>query len=159
MDAQGIEAAIMLPSLAVCIEHPLRHDLELTNAVSHAFNRWVEDEWGYAFEDRIYGVPLVSLRDVATGCAELERVLERGARMAPLQTGPVDGRSPADPHFAPFWSRVEEAEIRHVMRDNMAALLGLSSDGPRARESPGAFRIPQRRRRRSPDEDGSDRCG
>ena len=39
MDEQGIEAAILLPSLAVCVEHPIRYDPELTDAVLRAFNR------------------------------------------------------------------------------------------------------------------------
>ncbi len=111
MDAQGLEAAILLPSMAVCVEAPLRHDPVLTAAVLRAFNRWLEEEWGFAYRERIFGVPLVSLRDLEAGCTELERLLERGARMIHLQTGPVDGRSPADPCFDPFWARVEEAGV------------------------------------------------
>lgn len=127
MDEQGLGAAILLPSLAVCVENPLRHDPELTQAVLRAFNRWLEEDWGFAYENRIFGVPLVSLRDVEAGCAELERVLERGARMVHLQTGPVDGRSPADPVFDPFWSRVAEADIPvvfHIGDPGYNALFG-----------------------------------
>jgi predicted TIM-barrel fold metal-dependent hydrolase len=111
MDQQGVDAAILLPSLAVCVEHPLRHDADLTAAVLRAFNRWLEDEWGYAYQGRIFGVPLIGLRDIEAACTEFERVLAAGARLIHLQTGPIDGRSPADPFFDPFWSRVHEAEI------------------------------------------------
>jgi predicted TIM-barrel fold metal-dependent hydrolase len=111
MDEQGIEAAILLPSLAVCVEHPIRHDVELTDAVLRAFNRWLEDDWGYAHENRIFAVPLLSLLDVDLACRELRRVLDAGARMVHLMAGPVDGRSPADPHFDPFWSMVDEAAV------------------------------------------------
>jgi predicted TIM-barrel fold metal-dependent hydrolase len=38
-------------------------------------------------------------------------VLERGARLISLRPGPAYGRSPADPHFDPFWARVNEARI------------------------------------------------
>jgi len=127
MDEQGIEAAILLPSLAVCIEHPLRHDPELTAAVLRAFNRWLEDDWGYAYQDRIFGVPLIGLRDLEAGVAELERVLTAGARLIHLQTGPIDGRSPADPHFDPFWSRVHEAHVPvvfHIGDPGYNALFG-----------------------------------
>lgn len=127
MDQQGVEAAILLPSLAVCIEHPMRHDPELTAAVLRAFNRWLEDEWGYAYRGRIFGVPLIGLRDLASGCAELERVLRAGARLIHLQTGPIDGRSPADPYFDPFWSRVHEAEVPvvfHIGDPGYNALFG-----------------------------------
>jgi predicted TIM-barrel fold metal-dependent hydrolase len=111
MDDQGIEAAILLPSLAVCVEQPISADPELTAAVLRAFNRWLEDDWGYAWRERIFAVPLVSLLDVDAACAELDRVLARGARLVHLKTGPVAGRSPADPVFDPFWARVEEAGI------------------------------------------------
>ena len=111
MDEQGVEAAVLLPSLAVCVEHPIRHDPELTDAVLRAFNRWLEDDWGYSWRDRIYAVPLLSLLDVDAACAELERVLALGARLVHLKTGPVAGRSPADPVFDPFWARVNEARV------------------------------------------------
>ena len=51
------------------------------------------------------------MRDLAEGCAELERVLSVGARLIHRQAGPIDGRSPADPHFAPFRSRIHEAGV------------------------------------------------
>ncbi len=111
MDQQGIDAAILLPSLAVCVERPIRADPALTDAVLRAFNRWLEDDWGYAYRDRIYAVPLISLLDVGAACRELTRVLDLGARLVHLNTGPVAGRSPADPHFDPFWSIVNEARI------------------------------------------------
>lgn len=127
MDRQNLEAAILLPSLAVCVEHPLRHDPTLTAAVLRAFNRWLEDEWGYAYQDRIFGVPLIGLRDLEAGCAEFERVLEAGARLIHLQAGPIDERSPADPYFDPFWARVNEAQIPvvyHIGDSGYNALFG-----------------------------------
>lgn len=111
MDAQGIQATVMLPSLAVCVEHPLRHDPLLTAAVLRAFNRYLEDEWGYDYDQRIFGVPLLSLADLDTCCAELERVMGLGARMVHIKAGPVDGRSPADPYFDRFWARLNEAGV------------------------------------------------
>lgn len=127
MDAQGVEAAVLLPSLAVCVEHPLRDDPLLTDAVLRAFNRWVEDDWGYAYRDRIFGVPLLSLLDVDLAVRELDRVLALGARAVHLLAGPVGGRSPADPHFDPFWSRVNEARVPvayHIGDSGYSALFG-----------------------------------
>jgi predicted TIM-barrel fold metal-dependent hydrolase len=43
--------------------------------------------------------------------AELEFVLARGARVVALRPGPAFGRSPADPHFDPFWARINEARV------------------------------------------------
>jgi predicted TIM-barrel fold metal-dependent hydrolase len=46
---------------------------------------------------------------VDKACTELEFVLERGAKIICLRPGPLYGRSPADPYFDPFWSRINEA--------------------------------------------------
>jgi predicted TIM-barrel fold metal-dependent hydrolase len=111
MDEQGIQAAILLPTLGVCVEHPLRHDAELTCASLRAFNRWIEEEWGYAYRERIFAPPLLSLIDVGEAVRELERVLRAGARLVHLRPGPVARRSPADPRFDPFWARLDEARV------------------------------------------------
>jgi predicted TIM-barrel fold metal-dependent hydrolase len=49
--------------------------------------------------------------DVDQACKELELVLDAGARWICMRPGPLYGRSPADPYFDPFWSRVNEAGI------------------------------------------------
>jgi predicted TIM-barrel fold metal-dependent hydrolase len=115
MDAQGIEACWMFPSHGVCIEGPMSGDIEASLHIISAFNRWIEEDWGFAYKDRIFGVPLLSLSDLDLAINELEWVLSRGARVIALRNGPAitpDGmRSPADSVFDPFWARVEEAGI------------------------------------------------
>ena len=111
MDAQGVESVLLFPTLGVTVEHALREDPEATFAALGAFNRWLEEDWGFGADGRIFGVPLLSLVDVDRAVKELERVLARGARMVHLNVGPVNGRSPGDPHFDPFWSRLAEARV------------------------------------------------
>jgi predicted TIM-barrel fold metal-dependent hydrolase len=111
MDEQGLEATIMLPTLGVAVEYDMRADVELTYASLRAFNRWLEEDWGYGADGRIFGVPMLSLLDIDRAMAELNRVIEAGARLVHLCPGPVGGRSPADPHFDPFWATVAEAGI------------------------------------------------
>ena len=115
MDEQGIEATWMFPSHGVCIEGPMQPDIEALVHILGAFNRWIDDEWGFAHENRIFGVPLLSLSDLDAALKELEWAISRGARVITLRNGPaftVDGtRSPADPRFDPFWARVQEAGI------------------------------------------------
>jgi predicted TIM-barrel fold metal-dependent hydrolase len=77
----------------------------------HAFNRWLDEEWGFNHRDRIYAPPLLTLLDLDRAVAELEFVLDRGARIIAMRPGPAYGRSPADPYFDPFWARVSEAEV------------------------------------------------
>ena len=61
--------------------------------------------------DRIYAAPYLSLLDLDRAVDELEWVLDRGARIITIRPGPAYGRSPADPHFDPFWARIEEAGV------------------------------------------------
>ena len=111
LDEQGLEATIMLPTLGVAVEYDMRDDAELTYASLRAFNRWLEEDWGYGTDGRIFGVPMLSLLDIEQAMAELHRVIDAGARLVHLCPGPVGGRSPADPRFDPFWATVAEAGI------------------------------------------------
>lgn len=109
MDVQGIETALLFPTLGVCVEHFMMDDVEQMYANIHAFNLWLNEDWGFDYGGRIIAVPLLNLLDLDRAVAELEFVLGRGARAIALRPGPAAGRSPADPHFDPFWSRVNEA--------------------------------------------------
>jgi len=111
MDSEGVEAAIVFPSLGGCDEPQLRKDVELLHAHFRAFNRWVEDDWGYAYRARLFAVPLLTLADPVRASVEVDHVLAAGARVVHLQAMPVNGRSPADPKFDPFWARVAEAGV------------------------------------------------
>ena len=111
MDQQGLERAFLFPSLGVCVEPYMQHDVEQTYANLHAFNRWLDDDWGFAYRDRLYAAPMLSLLDVERATRELDWLLERGVRLVCLKPGPVSGRSPADPHFDPVWSRLAEAGV------------------------------------------------
>lgn len=111
MDAQGIEAVLLWPSLGLAVEHQMRSDPPACIANLRAFNRWLHADWGFAYQDRIFGVPWLSLIDLGGAIRELEDVLALGARSIALLIGPVGGRSPADPYFDPFWARVAEAGI------------------------------------------------
>lgn len=111
MDAQGVEAALIFPTLAVCVEHFMTDDPDQLYANFHAFNRWLDDDWGFAYHDRIFAAPLMSFCDVTRAVDELEWALDRGARCVSLRPGPAFGRSPADPHFDPFWARVDESGV------------------------------------------------
>jgi predicted TIM-barrel fold metal-dependent hydrolase len=115
LDAQRLEAALLFPTQGVGIEEPMRHSAELTHATLEAFNRWLLDDWGFAYGDRLFAAPMFSLMDVDRAVHELEWALAHDARVIHLRAAPVprDGgsRSPADPCFDPFWARVDEAGI------------------------------------------------
>jgi predicted TIM-barrel fold metal-dependent hydrolase len=81
-----------------------------------AFNRWLEDDWGYGYRDRLITVPMLSLADPEAAVAELELLLDRGARMIHVRPAPVPGphgssRSLGDKVHDPVWARVAEASV------------------------------------------------
>lgn len=111
MDEQGIEATLLFPSVGVAVEHEMHDDLEALYAGLRAFNRWLEDDWGYGDDKRIYAAPMLSLIDVNQACEELERVLKLDAKVIHLKRGPLYGGSIADPSKDRFWAMVQEADI------------------------------------------------
>ncbi len=111
MDREGVDKALFFPTLGVTLEGFLLDDVEMHYAAFHAFNRWLIDDWGYAWQNRIYAAPYLSLLDVDRAVEELDWVLKEGARVITLRPGPAFGRSPADPHFDPFWARVNESGV------------------------------------------------
>jgi len=111
MDEQGIESAFLFPTFGVCVEHFMKDDAVQLYANMHAFNRWIQDDWGFDYKGRIFAPPLLSLLDLDRAVAELEWVLAEGARIVALRPGPAFGRSPADPVFDPFWAILDEARV------------------------------------------------
>ena len=114
MDAHGIETCFLFPTLGVCLEPLFRDDSEGLQANYRAFNRWLDDDWGFARDGRILAPPLISLTDLDAAIRELEWALSRGTRMIAMLPGPAAGRSPADPIFDPFWQRANEAKLTLV---------------------------------------------
>ena len=112
MDEQNLEAVLMLPTLGCTVEYELGDDAKVAAANMRAFNRWLEEDWGYGADGKIYGVPILTLIDLDWACAELERVADLGAKMFWISHHPVNGRSFADPYFDPFWARVQERGLK-----------------------------------------------
>jgi predicted TIM-barrel fold metal-dependent hydrolase len=130
LDEFELEAVWLFPTLGVLYEEPLKHDPEAVTLTFRAFNRWLEEDWGFAYRERIFAAPYLSLADVGWAVEELDWALARGARVVCLRPAPAwtaDGpRSPADPCFDPFWARVAEAGITVVAH---AGDSGYSSQG------------------------------
>ncbi|MCE2392767.1 MAG: amidohydrolase family protein [Proteobacteria bacterium] len=110
MDRQNVDGCLMFPNVAIVVEHLMKTSEQLY-ANFHAFNLWLDEDWGFHYQERIFAPPLLSLRDLDMAIEELEFVLKRGARAIGLRMGPAYGRNPADPYFDPFWERVNEAGI------------------------------------------------
>lgn len=119
LDEQGLDAVWLFPTLGVLYEELLKHDPKAVTTLYGAFNRWLEEDWGCNYKNRIFAAPYMTLTDVDFACSELEWALGRGARvvcMRPAAVSTVGGDvlPPTDPMFDPFWSRINEAGITVV---------------------------------------------
>ena len=122
MDEQGIDRALMFPTLASLIEERLRDDPDLTHAVVHSLNQWLHETWSFDHEGRIFTTPVITLPVVEKAIEELEWVVERGARVVLVRPAPAWGyrgpRSPGLPEFDPFWEKVVEHDILVAMHSS-----------------------------------------
>jgi predicted TIM-barrel fold metal-dependent hydrolase len=116
MDEQGIDRAMMWPTLASLLEERLADDPHATHAVVHALNQWMHEQWTFNFDDRIFPTPIVTLPIIDKAIEELEWVVERGAKAILVRPAPVPDfngrrRSMALEEYDPFWKLVQEADI------------------------------------------------
>lgn len=115
MDEQGIDRALMWPTLASVLEERLAKEPEATHAIIHAFNEWMYEEWTFNYEDRIFPTPVVTLPIVDEALKELDWIVERGAKIILVRPAPVPNlrgyRSFALPEFDRFWAKVQEYDI------------------------------------------------
>jgi predicted TIM-barrel fold metal-dependent hydrolase len=115
MDRQGMAAAIFLPTLGVGMEQALAGDLPALLAAFRAFNRWLAEDWGFAYAERIFAAPYITLADPGDAVRELAWALEQDARFVVMVSGPVTTavgpRAPADPMFDEFWRLADDSGI------------------------------------------------
>ncbi len=118
MDEQGIDKIWLFPTLGVLYEQALVDDPEGVGIMFDAFNKWLEEDWGFAYENRIFAAPYISLADIDAAITQLEWALDRGARLIVMRPAapntPLGQRPPGFEWFDPFWERVNEAGITVV---------------------------------------------
>ncbi len=122
MDEQGIDRALMFPTLASLLEERMKDDPELTHAAVHALNQWLYETWQFDYEQRIFTTPVITLPIVERAIEELEWVVERGARAVLVRPAPPSGfrgsRSFGLPEFDPFWEKVVEHDVLVAMHSS-----------------------------------------
>jgi predicted TIM-barrel fold metal-dependent hydrolase len=114
LDQHGLHAALVFPTLASVIEERIGTS-PAAGALISSLNKWIDEEWGFTRDERLFSVPFINLTDVEGAVRELEFVLERGARAVAIRPAPVPhvagSRSFGYPEYDPFWARVAEAGI------------------------------------------------
>ena len=108
MDSQGLGGCFMFPTLGVGMEACLEHDVGAITAAFGAFNRWLDDDWGFSYQERLFTALYLSLADVDWALGELEWAVGRGLRVVNFRASSVpDGhgnyRSLGHPDHDPVW--------------------------------------------------------
>lgn len=111
MNEQNVERMFIYPTIGLSCEHLFADDWDMLYDFFHAFNAWVNEDWGFNYQDRIYSPPVVPMADVHRSLDELEWAIESGTRLLTMTPGPWYGRSPADSYFDPFWQRVNDERL------------------------------------------------
>jgi predicted TIM-barrel fold metal-dependent hydrolase len=115
MDELGVDQTLMFPTLASLLEERMRDDPELTHAVIHSLNEWINEQWTFNYEGRIFTTPIITLPIVEKAIEELEWAVERGAKTVLIRPAPVPcyggSRSFAFEEFDPFWQAVVDADV------------------------------------------------
>jgi predicted TIM-barrel fold metal-dependent hydrolase len=119
MDEQGVDYAMMYPTLASLVEERMKDDPDLCADAIHALNQWMIEAWPYTFEQRIFSTPVIATGLVDRAMQELDFVVEHGARAILMRPAPAWGyrgpRSFALAEFDPFWEKVEESGVLVVL--------------------------------------------
>ena len=115
LDEQGIAGCFLFPTLGVGMEEALLGDPDAAHAAFRAFNRWVDDDWGLHYEDRLFGAPYLTLLDPDQALDEARWAVESGARVVVMRAGPImaptAGRSPGDETYDPMWQVLADGGV------------------------------------------------
>ncbi len=110
MDADGIDAAFLYPSLGLFAGGI--HDPELAAATCRAYNRWLAD-YCKPYPDRLFGVAMLPMQDVDLAIAEMRFAKkELGFKGGFLRPNPYHGlKMMSDPMYEPFWAAAEDLDF------------------------------------------------
>src|SRR5690348_11180210 len=124
MDDQGMGGAIFLPTLGVGMEQALLDDPPALLSAFRAFNQWLDEDWGFAYQERIFGAPMLTMVDPDAALKSVEGGRDHDAGFFVLVPGPVITRSgpvaPAHPVLDPMCGLVAESGAVVTGRCGMA---------------------------------------
>jgi predicted TIM-barrel fold metal-dependent hydrolase len=133
MDSQGIECAVNYATVPG-IEVEFEDDYEALYANLIALNRYIGEEWGYAYADRLFTPPMISFADPDMAIHQLEEILKIGVpKVIQTTSGPSMRTSPFRPANDRFWSMCSEAGI--VLATHLATVTRYGAHGAEWNES------------------------
>lgn len=110
MDREQVDACFMFPGEMNSVPAFIDDKDQLLALVS-SYNRYLDEEWGFNYQNRIYTVGLLSFEDKDWAKKEIDFLLKQGVRTIAFPAGPFQSRSPADPYFDELWAPLNEAGV------------------------------------------------
>jgi len=110
MDQEGLEKAIIYPSLGLIWETEDVEDIELQAAYARAYNRWGVDFCADS-AGRLVPIAHISMGDPQEAARELERAVKAGAKGAFFVPFTPTNKSHAHPDYDPFWVKAQELDV------------------------------------------------
>ncbi|MFD7131124.1 amidohydrolase family protein [Streptomyces sp. NPDC059894] len=137
IDEQRLSGVLLFPTLACGVEEALRDDIGATMASVTAFNKWLDEDWGYSYQDRIMAAPMLSFADPDEAVKEIDRLVARGVRIVSVRPAPVPtchGRSRSFGHqdYDKVWAKLAEHDIPvgFHLSDSGYNMIGAAWGGP-----------------------------
>jgi predicted TIM-barrel fold metal-dependent hydrolase len=107
-DTDGVAAEVLYTTLGMRL-YPLK-DAELQHRCFAAFNDWLVEYCSHA-PDRLIGIAAISLWDVASGVAELERCAKLGLRGGMIWGYPPPDRPYHSEIYDPLWAAAQDLRM------------------------------------------------
>jgi predicted TIM-barrel fold metal-dependent hydrolase len=109
LDAEGLDAAVLYPTLGILWEAELE-DVELSQAYCRAYNRWIA-EFCRNSNGRLIPIAHLSLGDPQAAAAELRRAVKDGCRGAFVTPFTLTRKAHGDPAHDPVFAAAQELNV------------------------------------------------
>jgi predicted TIM-barrel fold metal-dependent hydrolase len=119
MDADGIDAAFLYPSLGLF--SGAIHDPQLAAAVCRGYNRWLAD-YCKPYPDRLFGVAMLPMQEVELAITEMRFAKkELGFKGGFIRPNPYNNKMINHPDYEPFWAAAEDLDFSIGFHEGAAA--------------------------------------
>jgi predicted TIM-barrel fold metal-dependent hydrolase len=110
MDAQGIDAAVVYPSIGLFVPYLPSLTPDESAAACRSYNEWLAG-WCAQAPERLSGVGLVPLADVDLAVAEADHAARLGLVGVLARPNHLYGRNLGDPAYDALWAAIARAGI------------------------------------------------
>ncbi len=110
LDQEGLEKAILYPSIGLIWETEEVGDLAYQAALTQAYNRWIIDFCADT-NGRLIPIAHISMGDPQEAARELERSVKAGAKGAFFAPFTPTSKSHAHPDYDPFWTMAQALDV------------------------------------------------